>query len=297
LKNHFINKKLAVTVGLCLVLSAAMVAGLAGCGDSGNQVTIGRAQWNYDVIQANIIAKAIEDKGYDVTIRDIYEMGLMYAAVSEGSADFYPDAWLPALQESYLEGREDTIVVGGDLYNSTVPLGWAIPGYTADEHNITKLEDLAGKSELFGGKIYGYEAGTGGTERSLVALEEYGLDDEYEFVTGSVPALLAELKANMDLNRPVMVVLWRPHPIFTQLDVRMLEDPKNVFGTNYVRYIANKGFADANPEIIGFLDNVTIPIEDIEAMMLENEEDGVSEDALAQEWYDEHKATIDTWWD
>ena len=34
----------------------------------------------------------------------------------------------------------------------------------------------------------------------------------------------------------------------------------------------------------------------MEAMMLENEEQGVSEEALAERWFDDHKAAIDTWW-
>lgn len=281
---------------MALAMVASLTAVLAGCGDGSEKVTLGRAQWSYDVIQINIIAKAIEEKGYDVEVKDIYEMGLMYAAVGDGSVDFYADAWLPALQESYLESNEGSIVVGGDLYGEDVPLGWAIPGYTADEYNINSLEDLKGKADLFGGKIYGYEAGTGGSERSLVALEEYGLEDEYEFITGSVPALMAELKANYDSGKPVMVVLWRPHPVFTQMDVSMLDDPKDVFGTNYVRYIAHDEFVENNPEIVSFLDNVLIPLLDIEEMMLLNEEQGLTEDEVAQDWYDEHKSTIETWW-
>jgi hypothetical protein len=31
-------------------------------------------------------------------------------------------------------------------------------------------------------------------------------------------------------------------------------------------------------------------------MMLLNEEEGYTEDELAQNWYDEHKSTIETWW-
>lgn len=293
---HLKNKKLALTVVACLVMAAAMVASLAGCGDAGNKVTIGRAQWVYDVITINIVAEGIKDKGYDVDLKDIYDMGLMYAAVADGGVDFYPDAWLPTMQENFLDANKDSLVVGGDLYGSNVPLCWAIPGYTAEEYNITTLEDLKGKGNIFGGKIYGYEAGTGGSERSLEAIAAYDLGDEYEFVTGSVPSLLAELKANMQLNRPVMVVLWRPHPIFTQLDVRMLEDPKDIFGTNYIRYIAHNEFAENNPDIIHFLNNVVIPIADIEAMMLENEEQGTTEDELARNWYEEHKDTVATWW-
>jgi glycine betaine/proline transport system substrate-binding protein len=289
-----LSKKLLSLVA-ALAVVAALTAGLAGC-DSDKTVTIGRAQWNYDVIQANIIGMAIEEKGYDVEMKDVYEMGLMFAAVGDGSVDFYPDAWLPALQGTYLEANQDTTVVGGDVYGEDVPLRWAIPGYTADEYGITSIEDLEGKGDLFGGKIYGYEAGTGGSERSLDALEAYGLEDEYELITGSVPALMAELKANYNVEKPVMVVLWRPHPIFTQMDIRMLEDPKNVFGTNYVRYVAHDEFVENNPEIVTFLDNVRIPLVDVEEMMLLNEEEGYTEDELAQNWYDEHKSTIETWW-
>ena len=284
-----------IPVALALGLTAAMLSGLTGCGTEG-RIEMGRAQWNYNVIQTNIIVHALEDKGYNVRINDIYEMGLMYAALGEGSVDLYADGWLPTMQESYYEANKDKLVVGGDIYGEPVPLSWAIPAYTAEAHNIYSIEDLQSKGSLFNGRLYGYEAGSGGSERSLVALQEYGLSNEFEFITGSVPTLLAELKAGMAQNRDVMVVLWRPHPIFSQLDIQILDDSKNVFGTNYVKYVANKDFAGQNPEIIEFLENVLIPLNEMEAMMLQNEEHGVSEDALALEWFNNNKAVIETWW-
>ncbi len=284
-----------VTLVLAIALMLSMLPALTGCGED-DRVNVGRAQWNYDVIQANIIIQALEDKGYNVGVDDIYEMGLMYAAIGAGTTDFYAVGWLPALQESYFESHADSLVAGGNLWGESMPLSWAIPAYTAEEHGIYSIEDLEGKSDIFNGRIYGYEAGTGGSERSLVALEEYGLSDEYELVFGSVPALLAELRASMQLNQPVMVVLWRPHPIFSQLDIQMLDDPMNIFGTNYCQYVANVNFAERHPEIIHFLDNFLITLEEMEAMMYENEEHGVSEEELALEWYNDNKATIDTWW-
>ena len=294
--NVFKRKALKVVpLVLAIALMLSMLPALTGCGED-ERVTVGRAQWNYNVIQTNIIIHALEDKGYEVRIRDVYEMGLVYAAVGEGSIDFYPDGWLPTMQGSYYEANKNNLTIGGDLFGESVPLSWAIPAYTAEEHGIYTLDDLKGKGNLFNNRIYGYEAGTGGSELSLLALEEYGLSGEFDFISGSVPTLLAELKAAMQQNRDVIVVLWRPHPIFTQLDIQMLDDTKDVFGTNNVLYVANKQFAENSPEIIHFLENVLIPLEDMEAMMLENEEHGVSEEALALEWFNNNKATIDTWW-
>ncbi len=290
-----ISKLIALAVSLCL--TGVSLLAFSGCSGGGAQkISVGRAQWNYDIIQSNIMVLALNEHGYDASAKDVYDMGLMFAGVAEGSVDFYPDAWLPALQDSYLEGRQDSITVGGDLWGTTMPLTWTIPGYTAEEYNITSIEDLKGKGDIFGGKIYGYEAGTGGSEKSLAALEAYGLSDEYEFIPGSVPAMLAELKAKMQMNQAVMVVLWRPNPIFTTLDLQMLDDPLDIFGTNYCRYIANNDFVSNNPDIVHFLDNYRLELSDMEEMMVQNEGDGVSEEDLAQQWYNNHTDLIESWW-
>lgn len=259
-------------------------------------ITIDRSQRNYDLLQTNIIILALENKGYNVQVNDIHDMGQIYSSVAQGQTDFYPVAWLPFLQASYLEANQESLVSGGNLWGKPMSFGWTIPSYTAKEYGITLIEDLKGKGSIFGGKIYGYESGTFGTEQSLVALERYDLSDEYEFVTGSVQSMLSQLDDKIQQKQPVIVLLWRPNPIFSQLDLQILDDQYNLFGMNYCRYIANEDFANDNPEIIKFLNNLTIPLEEIETMMYENETKGISEIELANQWFNENKQTIDTWW-
>jgi ABC-type proline/glycine betaine transport system substrate-binding protein len=47
---------------------------------------------------------------------------------------------------------------------------------------------------------------------------------------------------------------------------------------------------------VRFLENFVIPLEEMEAMLIENEEHGVPEDELAERWYNDNQATIAGWW-
>ena len=201
---------------------------------------------------------------------------------------------MPNFHKSYVENAEN-ILHGGSLFGEPCPYVWTIPTWVSEEYGIVSIEDLKGKGDVFDGVITGLEEGTGGTTVSREAVIEYELQDEY--VASSIAAMVAELEAAMLINKPIIVMLWRPHPIMDRLDLTFLEDPKDVFGLDTPQWVMNRAFHDANPDIVAFMNNFLIPISDMEAMMARNEQDGAAEADLAQEWFEANKATVDSWWE
>src|SRR5699024_11089401 len=138
-------------------------------------------------------------------------------------------------------------------------LGWVVPDYM-DE--INSIEDIIGKEEeLFGGKVYGIEEGAGITETSRELIEAYDLDIEY--VLSSEGAMLAQAKKSINAEEPVLFVGWRPHTMFVEFDIKILEDPKEVFKTSEVHVLTNNDFAEKAPEAFAFLSNWSMDVDDI----------------------------------
>lgn len=294
-------KKLRIPVLICVMVSllngVALLQGMAE-GAEGKDVILGQtSSFNWSVIAGLTLKQALEDKGYNVKVKDVSDLGPLYAAMSTGNIHLYPDCWLPNFHKAFWEKYEGKMEAIGDIYREKLPVDWTVPNYVKKEHDVHSIADLKGKADIFDGKIFGYEPGTGGTELSLKALKSYKLEDEYEFITGSTAAMLGEVYSNYKRHKPIIAVLWRPHPIFAKLKLHMLEDPKRAFGGGEViRVGVNKEFADKHPMLIRFFEKFNIPLAEMENMMGRNEEDNVSEKELAREWYKENKQKILNWW-
>jgi glycine betaine/proline transport system substrate-binding protein len=277
-----------------VVLIASAIVPMAGCSTETEEIDLGTAVWNYDYMSNLITQYALEDKGYTVNLKEITEMGIMFTAIDQGSVDLYAQVWLPNFHKSYLDAATN-IVHGGSIFGEPCPYVWTIPTWVSEEYGITSIEDLKGKGDIFNGVITGLEEGTGGTTVSREAVIEYGMQDEYEYVASSISAMVAELEAAMLIKKPIIVLLWRPHPIMDRLDLTFLEDPKDVFGLDTPQWAMNTTFHDENPKIVAFMNNLLIPISDMETMMARNDA-GETEADLAREWFENNKATVDSWW-
>jgi glycine betaine/proline transport system substrate-binding protein len=286
--------RIGITLAMVALLASAVVP-FAGCSGETDEINLGTAVWNYDYMTNMITKYALEDKGYTVNLKEITDMGIMFAAIDQGNVDLYAQGWLPNFHKSYVENAEN-IVHGGNLFGEPCPYVWTIPTWVSEEYGIVSIEDLKGKGDVFDGVITGMEEGTGGTTVSREAVIVYELQDEYEYVASSIAAMVAELDAAMLIDKPIIVLLWRPHPIMDRLDLTFLEDPRDVFGLDTVQWVMNNTSHDANPEIVAFMDNFVIPISDMEAMMARNDE-GEKEADLALEWFQNNKATVDSWWE
>src|SRR5699024_11698773 len=80
------------------------------------------------------------------------------------------------------------------------------------------------------------------------AIDEYGLD-YWTLEESSESAMLAELQTAYDNEEPIIIPGWKPHQMFEQFDLTMLEDPKEIYGGDgdEILAIGNKDFAETSP--------------------------------------------------
>lgn len=278
--------------GLSILGVSALI--LAGCGSSEETaseptagtdaeasqkevtLTMGETPWTSTVPPTYVAKQLLEDMGYKIEIQKA-DGGVVYTGLSKGDIDIFMDAWLPDMHRNYMEKYADTLVDTALSYPDG-ELGWVIPSYV---EGIDTVDDLKGKEDLFGGKIYGIEEGAGMTVTSREMIEAHGLDLEY--AASSEPGMLTQAKKMIDKKEPVLFLGWRPHPMFVDFDLKVLGDSKEFFKTSEVHVITNKGLQEKAPDAFAFLSNWSMPVGDIEEMIVKIEAGAAPED-VAKEW-------------
>jgi glycine betaine/proline transport system substrate-binding protein len=242
--------------------------------------------WEEDVAVTYLWKNVLERRGYKMNLKQM-DVGPVYTGLASGGIDLNFDAWLPYAQSNYWNKHKDNLVDLGTWYEPT-SLEIAVPSYVKD---VKSLADLKGKSDLFDGKIIGIEPGTG--EMQLLkneVLPGYGLEDEYEVVDGSTPAMLAELKRALAKKEPVAVTLWSPHWAYSDYELTKLKDPKKAFGEgNTIRTISSKKFPEQYPQLTKWIKNFKMSEDELGSLEAEIKDrgQGHEEEAVAA-WLKEH---------
>ncbi|MFE5397056.1 ABC transporter permease/substrate binding protein [Streptomyces sp. NPDC056568] len=271
-----------------LVDKLAPVEGAAGATPAEAKRTLDVAwfPWEEDVAVTYLWKNVLERRGYKMNLKQM-DVGPVYTGLASGDLDLNFDAWLPHAQKNYWEKNKDNLTDLGTWYEPT-SLEIAVPSYVKD---VKSLADLKGKGDLFDGKIIGIEPGTG--EMQLAkneVLPGYGLEDEYEVVDGSTPAMLAELKRAYAKKEPVAVTLWSPHWAYSDYELTKLKDPKKAFGEgNTIRTISSKKFPEQYPQLTEWIKDFHMTEDELGTLEAEIKDrgQGHEEEAVAA-WLEEH---------
>jgi glycine betaine/proline transport system substrate-binding protein len=256
-------------------------------GEEAKDVTIafGVTPWTSTIPPTKVAKLLLEDMGYTVEETNA-DAGGVYTGLSRGDLDVFMDAWLPVMHANYMEKYKDQLEDTAVSYTDG-ELGWVLPTYV---EGIDSIEDIKGREDEFGGKIYGIEEGAGMTVTSRTIIEELGLDLEY--VASSEGGMLAQAQRMMAKEEPVLFLGWRPHPMFANYDLKVIESPGEYFQTSEVHVITNNEFKDKAPEAHEFLSNWSMNVADIEAMIVQIEDEEQDAEAVAQEWIDTHQDEV-----
>ncbi|MGW5633623.1 ABC transporter permease/substrate binding protein [Streptomyces sp. NPDC003832] len=247
--------------------------------------------WDEDIAVTYLWKNVLERRGYRLNLKQM-DVGPVYTGLASGDLDLNFDAWLPYAQKNYWDKSKDKLHDLGTWYEPT-SLELAVPSYVK---GVDSLEDLKGKGGTFDGKIVGIEPGTG--EMNLLkskVLPGYGLDDEYEVVDGSTPAMLAELKRAYAEKEPIAVVLWSPHWAYSEYELTKLEDPKKYFGEgNTIRTISNEDFPERYPQLTKWIKNFRMSEDELGTLEREIKDrgQGHEEEAVAA-WLKEHPELVE----
>jgi glycine betaine/proline transport system substrate-binding protein len=262
---------------LTWILGTLLVFGLL-CGpgvqaaDYNKPIKIGWTAWSTAEANTKLIKQILEDKmGYDVELV-MSDIGIQYQGISNGDIDLMLMSWLPTTHQNYWKKFAGKVVNLGPIYTQA-RLGWVVPSYIPEDKlsSISDLTDSEVKDKL-GGRITGIDPGAGLMQASEKAMDEYGLEDAgYQLLSSSGAGMTAALSRAIKRDEWIVVTGWSPHWKFAKWDLRYLEDPKGLLGgRERVHCLARKGFYQDVPyEVFEFFTRYFLPIDDLEALMLE----------------------------
>ncbi|MEZ5087396.1 MAG: glycine betaine ABC transporter substrate-binding protein [Tessaracoccus sp.] len=288
----------AVRKGGLAVLGAGLALSLAACGGDSpgaapsddptsvgseapdNTITLGFIpSWTDGRSVGNLLKVQLEEMGYTVETQELSEAGPLYLGLAQGDVDIYPSAWPEVTHASYMEEYGDRLESLGAYYDNAV-LTWAVPEYS----EIRSIEDIPDFADVLNNQIIGIEPGAGLTEASLDSvIPEYELD-EFELVTSSTTAMLAELRNKVNREEEIVVTLWRPFWANAEFGMRDLEDPKGALGEQEaLHFLATAGFAEQYPDIAEWVAQVKLDDEQygsLEDTVVNQFEEGQEEEAV-----------------
>lgn len=281
-------------LSLVLIFSLIFALGLTGCGqedeaveDPANEekgtITFGVTPWTSTIPPTYVAKVILEDMGYKVELQNA-DVGVVYAGLSRGDIDVFMDSWLPDMHKNYMEQYKDSIDDVAISYKEG-ELGWVVPASV----EFNSIEDIKGNEDLFEGKIYGIEEGAGMSITSREMIDAYGL--ELDYVPSGEPAMLAQVTKEISEGNPVLFLGWRPHSMFAKWDLKVLEDTKGYFKTSEVHVLTNANFKNEAPEAYEFLKNWSIPVNDVEQMILDIDE-GADPQERAEQWVEENQDLV-----
>lgn len=143
-------------------------------------------------------------------------------------------------------------------------------------------------------KIIGIDPGAGLMKATDKVMSEYELKD-WELVEGSSAAMTAALTQAYKDQKPIIVTGWTPHWMFSKFDMKYLEDPKGVYGTDeQIHTIVRKGLKEDHPSAYAFLDKFSWTPADMEKVMLDIT-DGKKPEEAADAWMKENEPLVNQW--
>lgn len=294
------NKKFVFFIGLTLlaftVLSACSSTNQENdpkeeVSESAKQtIQIGTNNWVENIAVSNMWKVLLAERGYNTELVAV-EKAVLYEGLSSGDLDLGIEIWLPETDKFYYEQYEDQLELGEVWYEGT-ELALVVPTYM---ENINSIEDLNEHAEKFDSTIVGIEPGASLMMLTEDVMEAYHL--KFKLQPSSEAAMLTELQTKMRNEEPVVVTLWKPHSSFAEMDLKVLEDPKNIYGdSENIYYVGRESFSQDYPEVAKWLNAFELDDEQLGTLMaaVENAE---SEVAGAKQWIAQNEALVNSWFD
>lgn len=308
-------------LSVCATMSVA--AELPGKGISVQPITTGQVG---HIFQHEVVRLGLEALGYEVKPALEADYPALHLAIGEGQADYTANHWVP-LQQSFYDaaGGGDKMERIGVLIASAGQ-GYYIDKATADKHKITSIDQFASAkiAGLFDSDGDGKANLTGcnpgwGCEREIThQLEAFKLNDTVTADQGSYFALMADTITRYQAGNPIFFYTWSPQWVTSVLrpgqDVVQLNVPFSAstdggdtelpdgtnpgFKVNDIVILANKKFAESNPAARKFFELLKIPLEDVNAVILQQHDGQDKPEQITQQakgWVSKHQAEFDAW--
>lgn len=270
---------------ICAVAIAGMTMLSAHAQDK--TITMGTMSWDDLTPITAVTKKVLEDAGYTVKVTSFSEWGIAFAALSKGDVEIMASQINYVSQDHWDKNKsrlEKLSPVSHGLYQA-----FAVPKYVP----IDSIEQLNANADKFGNKIVGIEPGSGLMREAAAAVKAYGLKPK--LVEGSTAGMAAAVKSATDRKDWIVTTVWEPSEYMKKFNLKFLKDTKGVFSPAQSYYwIAQKGFAAANPQARELIAGVYLPLDDINDINTAMAE-GKKLDEVMKGWYASNADLMKRW--
>lgn len=257
------------------------------------KIEIPYVAWAGCIPRTYVLAKVLEKAGYKVKPKQV-NAGAMWTAVASHATTVTACAWLPTTHSAYWKDYKDTVKkVGGSVIDKA-PLALTVPSYVKiDSIKDLKTNKKFGKAVNY--KITGIDAGAGIMASTKKAIKKYGLD-KWTLQSSSGGAMTAALKGAIAKKEPIVVTLWKPHFAFAKWDLKMLKDPKKVYGGSgdAIYIVANKKLKETSPGAYKILKQFTSSYDQLNPLMAAIHK-GKDPEKVASNFVKSHPDLVSKW--
>ncbi|KPP85969.1 MAG: glycine betaine/proline transport system substrate-binding protein [Rhodobacteraceae bacterium HLUCCO07] len=211
-------RKMATTALCAGVLAIPLTATAQEEPGDGTTINMARATWDTGWWQAEVYASMLEELGYEVSEATTLDNPPFYQSVAFGDVDLWVNGWFP-LHNTYEDSFADGAEAVGHVAKGGALQGYLIDKKTADEHDITHVEDLTDP------EIQALFDADGDGLADLVAcppswgceevishhFEEFGWDEHFKPITAGYSASMADTVARYDNGDPIFFYTWTPN--------------------------------------------------------------------------------------
>ncbi|MGE8066017.1 choline ABC transporter substrate-binding protein [Pseudomonas sp. NPDC089569] len=227
---------------------------------------------------------------------------LTYKALAEGkNLDVFLGTWIPTMEpdlKSYREaGTIDTVRV--NLENAKYTL--AVPQELWDR-GLKDFSDIVKFKDELGGKIYGLEAGDGGNNAVIKAIDEnaFGLKDAgFSVVASSESGMLSQVERAQRRKSAIVFLGWEPHPMNTRIKMQYLTGGDAFFGPNFGRATVytstRKGYVNECENVGQLLKNMSFSLPMENHIMGSILDDKMEPEAAARAWIKQNPKVLEGW--
>ena len=292
-----ILKRILVTFLILAVgASFAFAAGQQGEGgeamEEKGSVELAYVEWARAVAITHVAGDILTRMGYDVELNNVANAA-MWQSVASGDSDALLAAWLPATHQMFYgeEGEfTDEVVDLGPNYQGA-QLGLVVPAYVQEE----SIPDLVANADRYDSEIVGIDPGAGMMQQTEQAIENdtYGLGT-FTLLEGSGPTMTAALGDAINNDQPIVVTGWKPHWMFGRWDLKILNDPENVFGeSETINTMVRQGLEEDQPELYSFFNEFDwFSVEDVIAQVMVDVQEGMDPEEAATQRVGENQDAI-----
>ncbi len=259
-------------------------------------LVVGEINLTFYQVAAAVVVEVLERLGHPVTIVGGNHPQI-YDALGKSKVDVLVASWLPHAHGPLQQPLADKLVEATTLYTDA-RLFWAVPSYVP-ESDVSSIDDLrkpdvASKMDK---DIAGVGPGSGLMVGSEKLMSSYGLTAVgYSLRVAPVSEWAAHLGSAYAARRWMVMPLWQPQYLNAMYSMRVLRDPKGIFGDDRAVVVVRKDVWESLPahsrDVLGRV-RLSVPVvTELERQLVVEH---LPARTVAQNWMRRNRTETDAW--